>query len=205
VVVFGCRRAKSTDGARATPDAVGAPASAARGAEVVVASRLWSAGEHAVEVGELPIPSGVLMVADAGTLADPVRMEVAPGTYRVRVVRNADKRVEAAALVAPSAAPVRWEELGHYPVDAGMSGFFDGAVFERVGRAPFKSNIYDDLIAKYLEPAEKNGRSGVLVSFEKDVFSACSSGEGDGLYPVLAGRDARGVVVVVVTDFYRLD
>lgn len=169
---------------------------------VDLAGRLWSAGPHAIELGELPIPSGEVVVVDAGVLQAPVRVAVPPGTYRVRVTRTDDRTVASAALVSPSAAVVRWEEVGAYPVDAGMSGFFDAGVFARVARTRWKNNIYDDLIAKWLEPAEKKlGRAGVLVPFENDAFSACSSGDGDGIYPVYVGRDSRGTVVAVVTDF----
>lgn len=179
------------------------PSAAPSAGSVVVDARYWSPGPNAIELGELPIPSGVVVVVDPGVLRGVVRVAIPPGTYRVRIARTPERSVESAALVAPSATPVRWEEVGAYAVDAGMSGFFDAGVFARVERAYSKRNIYVDLIAQWLEPAEKRqrGRGGVLVPFENEAFSACSSGDGDGLYSVYAGRDARGTVVAVVTSF----
>lgn len=213
LALVACRRseggtaAPASAGSGASPPASAGhqppPPAAPSASSVVIDARFWSPGPNAIELGELPIPSGEVVVVDPGVLQGAVRVAIPPGTYRVRLARTPERSVESAAIVAPSAAPVRWEEVGAYAVDAGMSGFFDAGVFARVQRATWKRNIYDDLIAQWLEPAEKQqrGRGGVLVPFEKDTFSACSSGDGDGLYSVYAGRDARGMIVAVVTSF----
>lgn len=178
---------------------------AAKKPALTVEPRLYQAGEQAEEIGDLEIPTGLVVVSDAGTLFAPVAVEVTPGTYRVRVVKNEDGDNESAALVAKDAAPVRWKEVGAYPVDAGMSGFFDGAIFARADQAQWKVSIYDDLISKHLDPAEKKGHAGAFVPFEEAKFSACRSGWGDGVYPVYAGHDAAGEVVAVVTRFFGDD
>jgi hypothetical protein len=164
-------------------------------------SELWQAGPSSEELGQLHIASGKVTVSDAGALMEPIEVEVQPGHYAVRVRRDASGLNLAAALVADGAAPVRWETVGEYPVDAGMSGFFDNALFERVSNHDWKISIYDDLICNHLDPAERQGHAGAMVPFEAAQFSACKSGYGDGVYPVHVGRDAAGAVVAVVTTF----
>jgi hypothetical protein len=96
---------------------------------------------------------------------------------------------------------VRFEEVGAYGVDAGMSGFFDRELHERADGFELEGSIYDDLISNHLDPAEDKGHAGAFVPFERQRFSACRSGGGDGVYPVYVGKDARGHVVAVVTTF----
>ncbi len=161
---------------------------------------IWQSGSDAEEVGELEIPSGKVKVSDAGTLLDPVEVDVPKGTYHVRITRDGrDNR--AAVLIKKGAVPVTWSDKGSYAVDAGMSGFFDADVFERVEKHVWPISIYDDLICDHLDPAEDEGHAGAFVPYEDTKFSACRSGIGDGVYPVYEGRDANGTVVAVVTTF----
>ena len=162
---------------------------------------LWQPGPHAEEIGLLDVPSGKVMVCDAGTLWGPVAVELPPGRYHVRIARNEQGDNEAAILLAEGAAPVNWTEVGTYGVDAGMSAFFDAEVFARVDRHRFPISIYDDLISNHLDPAEAKGHAGAFVPFEEARFSACRSGYGDGVYPVFVGHGASGAVQAVVTIF----
>ena len=166
----------------------------------VISEHLWRSGPHAEEIGDLEILSGSVMVCDAGTLFSPVEVSLPKGVYRVRVARD-NRENASAVLIAKNAAPVAWEEAGAYGVDAGMSGFFDADVFERVDDHDWSVSLYDDLISKHLDPAERRGHAGAFVPFEEVKFSACRSGGGDGVYPVYVGRDASGEVVAVLTTF----
>lgn len=166
-----------------------------------VSPEAWKSSATSEELGELTIPSGAVMVGDAGSLMAPVKVDVAAGTWRVRVTRRRDGKNASAALYREGAAPVAWDKRGDYPVDAGMAGFFDSGLFARVEKHPWQISIYDDLICEHLDPAEAQGHAGALVPFEELKFSACASGSGDGVYPVFAGTDAGGAVVVVVTTF----
>lgn len=168
---------------------------------ITVPETFWSPGASSQELGTLAIPSGEVAVCDAGTLDGKVRVAVAPGMYEVRVHRDEQGNNVAAALVMPGAKPVAFEQVGRYGVDAGLSGFFDAKLHETASNFDFDCSIYDDLISEHLEPAEDKGAAGVLIPFEGGAFSACRSGFGDGVYPVLVGRDASERVVAVVTTF----
>lgn len=153
------------------------------------------------ELGELDIPSGRVCVCDAGTLAGPVIVGLPKGKYIVRIQRDDSRENTAAVLIAPGKRPTKFEEVGHYPVDAGMSGFFDHDPLVRADQHSWDMNIYDDLICNHLDPAEAKGHAGAFVPFGNSAFSACKSGAGDGVYPVFVGRDAAASVVAVVTIF----
>jgi hypothetical protein len=184
--------------ARAKPKkATAKPAPKAITIEAVV----WQAGSSSEEIGELEVPSGVVHVCDAGTLFAPVAVKLPKGVYEVRVARDDRGDNGAAVLAKKGAKPVKWKNVGAYAVDAGMAGFFDGDVFMRVDKHVWPISIYDDLISNHLDPAEAEGHAGAFVPYEETKFSACRSGGGDGVYPVFAGHDANGDVVVVVTTF----
>lgn len=163
--------------------------------------RLWRGGPLAEDLGLIPIPSGEVRVCDAGTLFKPVRVAVPPGRYLARVLRDRSGDNVAASLVVGGREPVAWDEVGGYGVDAGMAGFFDGKLVEALDGHRWEASIYDDLISRYLDPAEREGRAGALVPFQDAAFSACRSGQGDGWYGVFVGRDAQGEVAVIVTGF----
>ncbi len=168
---------------------------------VTIAESIWQPGTHAEEIGDLEIASGKVKVSDDGTLIGPIGVVVPKGSYQVRITRNADGDNLAAVLIRNGTTPVTWKVRGAYAVDAGMSAFFDGDVFARVDKHVWPVSIYDDLICNHLDPAEREGHAGAFVPFEETKFSACRSGDGDGVYPVYAGSDASGTVVAVVTTF----
>ncbi len=155
---------------------------------------LWDADPALREIGRLAVPSGEVIVCDPGLLDGGVSLAVEPGQYAVRVHTAGGQLNTAAALVANDAEPVTFEHVGSYGVDAGVSGFFDLAV--HAAARDFGGNIYDDLIADPLE-----AHAAALVPLEGQHFSACTSGHGDGVYPVFVGRSAAGKVVVVLTTF----
>lgn len=167
--------------------------------------RLWRGGPLAEDLGHLDVPSGRVRVCDAGTLFNPVSVAVPAGRHLARVLRERSGDNLAAALVVGQGEPVSWEEVGGYGVDAGMAGFFDANLYDAVDGHEFEQSLYDDLISKHLDPAERLGRAGALVPFAEGSFSACRSGWGDGWYPVHVGRDAGGEVVVIVTTFLGED
>lgn len=167
--------------------------------------RLWRGGPLTEHIGDLDVPSGRLAVCDAGTLFQPVGVDVAAGRHAVRVLRNRDGENLAAAVRVGPGEPARWEERGAYGVDAGMAGFFDQATLAKLEAHDFASSIYDDLISKHLDPAEAQGHAGAMVPFEGSGFAACASGYGDGTYGVYVGIDPRGGVAVVVTEFIGPD
>jgi hypothetical protein len=178
--------------------AVAAPTKAPAAA---IDAALWRAGPSSEEIGEIAISSGKVRVCDAGTLFAPVEVVLRAGTYQVRVARGKDGDNRAAVLAMAGATPTSWKRVGAYPVDAGMSGFFDADVFARVDAHQWPISIYDDLICDHLDPAEDEGHAGAFVPYEETKFSACRSGSGDGVYPVFAGSDAGGAIVAVVTTF----
>ena len=164
-------------------------------------SEAWwnSVGE---EIGSVPVPSGQLMVCDPGTLFAPVKVEIPAGTYAVRIlVDDEEDRPREAALVLGEGTVDRWEEVGWYGVDCGLSGFFDAEHLKQVEEAEYEISIYDDLIGPVLEQAEANGEAGTVVPSGEGAFSTCTSGWGDGTYVVRVGRSADGRPLVVLTVF----
>src|SRR5262249_1685715 len=127
--------------------------------------------EQTEELGELDIPSGKVFVCDAGAQPGPVVVQVPKGKYVVRIQRDESNTNTAAVLVAAGSQPISFEEVGHYPVDAGMSAFFDGELYSRADQHPWKISIYDDLICDHLDPAESEGHAGAFVPFGGAAFS----------------------------------
>ena len=167
--------------------------------------RLWRGGPLTEHIGDLDVPSGQLRVCDAGTLFEPVAVTVPSGRHPVRVLRNRGGDILAAAVRVGPGEPSRWSEEGAYGVDAGLAGFFDGALLEKVDAHAFETSIYDDLIALHLDPAEDAGQAGAMVPFDGGGFATCRSGHGDGIYAVYVGTDPRGAAAVVVTEFIGPD
>lgn len=168
---------------------------------VTIARELWNEGPDTVELGTLTIDSGAVVVCDAGVLDGGVEVSLPKGEYLVRIARNERGEISAASLLARGAAPVTFEEVGDYGVDAGLSGFFDKTLHERASTFDFPSDIYNDLIDGFLYPEGAPEVSTTLVPFEGGTFSVCRSGGGDGVYPVFTGRDEQGRLVAVITTF----
>lgn len=163
--------------------------------------RLWRGGPLTDEIGTLSIPSGTVGICDPGTLFEPVTVGPVEERGLVRVLRDRRGENLAMALVVRATEPVRWEEAGAFGVDAGMAGFFDAALLEVLDEHRFPVSIYDDLISRHLDPAERKGHAGALVPFQDLAFSACRSGWGDGEYPVWVGHDEDDRVAVIVAIF----
>ena len=164
-----------------------------------------------LELGELLLPSGRVVVGEYLFDAEPLEFEVAPGPYpaHATLARYKDQDFDSVAfatLVLSAAPTVRWEEATDIAVDGGTTTITSvegrdelGRVFEddQVGSMDLDESIFDSMVAHdYL------GTEWELTP-ETNLVRV-SSGIGDGGYPVYVGYDAAGNPTRVVVDFLLL-
>ncbi len=169
-------------------------------------------------LGCVDIPDGRVHACDPLVPMDttPLAQRLAPGQYEVVlfVVNGrdhgvADVRTErnaAAALVCSSERPVRWElaareggppDAAAYGVDSGTGGFMGSRAIEQL--------VDGEELGLAIMSALK-GTSGAIVSMADGVsVAAFGSGIGDGTYDTWLGRDARGELAMILTDFDMLN
>lgn len=171
-----------------------------------------------VTVGEIDIPSGSVIVADPFHFRHaPLRVDAAPGHYRVRLalasVPDWGRRVVAARLDLATGHAARWERTGHrFWCDSGLACFMsletrDAFALDRqrFEAAPPEGNYYLDVLRATLAPgalsAQVEGQWGLHRLDAQRALAVFASGLGDGLYDVLAGVDAQGGAVALAIDF----
>jgi hypothetical protein len=175
------------------------------------------------DLGELPLPTGRLAACDpyiTGPEDKPVLdLALEPGSYRVSAVTATvgpgHERLAALILEVGTEPVLDWRmaswvgrsetDLGddeYYggPVDAGTWAYFDASVLEPLDAMMRDDDgMLEDPVSEAIE-SETPGRA--LVEFAPGHWAAvCSSGWGDGYYPVWIGLGADGTPVRLVTDF----
>ena len=164
-----------------------------------------------LELGEVLLPSGRVVVGEYLFDAEPLGFEVAPGAYPARATlarynEEDDDSVAFATLVLSNAPTVRWEEAMDVAVDGGTTTITSvegreelGRVFEddQLGSLDLEEAIYYSMVAH-----ESLGTEWKLTP-ETNLVRV-SSGIGDGGYPVYVGYDAAGNPTRVVVDFLLL-
>jgi hypothetical protein len=149
-------------------------------------------------LGHLDV-DGELTVGDPGLMPDGsvVKVALPAGRYAVGALAFSPRRVHALYAAADGAEVVSLEELGSFGVDCGMAGFWTDAAETGWREQPEEDyeNWFD-----VIDSAIGSKRAG-MVTVGDARFAACLSGDGDGVYPVFAGKDASGAVVAVLTVF----
>lgn len=121
--------------------------------------------------------------------------DVLPGTYHCKVRINKDERVKEIIAVHESAINLKnrmtWEYAGNAGVDSGQMGIMDYDHFDKLNeKEKTKDNWYDKVCKITLKD-----NAGIA-----DTHSAvCSSGYGDGSYPVFGNwvKDKLRAIKVV--------
>jgi hypothetical protein len=170
-------------------------------------------------LGAIDIPDGRVYACDPGVPVDdqPLAQRLAPGSYEVvlfvAVRTDSDlhnstaERNAAAALVCSSGTPERWEPASRqgvpadataYAVDSGAGCFMGTRATQPIFEADAASG---NAIMEALKEA-----SGAIVALKGEAAAAVfTSGCGDGVYDTWLGRDARGEVSMILTDFGILE
>lgn len=178
-----------------------------------------------IEMGELVLPTGEIVVADPLVTPDrdPLARRVKPGKYPVTLYGAQGRNAVAVLRFAPS-IPVKWElatlagqdiatlkkdEIFGYPVDAGTGSFMDKAAYplmlerekREIAAGAKDFNYYDGVLAS--EYGDYVMHRPIPES-ETNV-AVFSSGWGDGFYASFWGLDAAGEPLVLMTDFGVLE
>jgi hypothetical protein len=170
-------------------------------------------------LGAIDIPDGLVYACDPGVPVDdqPLAQRLAPGNYEVVLfvavrtdfdLKNSTaERNAAAALVCSSETPERWEPASRhsvpadataYAVDSGTGCFMGSRATQPIFEADEASG---NAIMEALKEAP-----GAIVAFKGEAAVAVfTSGCGDGVYETWLGRDARGEVSMILTDFEILE
>ena len=181
-------------------------------------------------IGDLPLPTGEVIVADAfaGADTEPLAQRVSPGAYPVSLslITYLDSPYEAIAAAKVRFAPgmpVTWhlattpgqdtstlaeDEFFGYPVDSGRAMFASPAGARLLGEKLFVFGVLNVAYLKaFSEQMEANAPNGgawinrVLDTDDRTNVVAFQSGNGDGVYAAYWGYDAEGTLVVLVTEF----
>ena len=164
-----------------------------------------------LELGEVLLPSGRVIVGEYLSDTDPLGFEVAPGAYpaHATVARYREEDTDAVAfatLVLSDEKTVRWEEAPAVAVDGGTTTITSvegrdelGRVSEddQLGSLDLEEAIFDSMVAHDYLGTEWD------LTPETNLVRV-SSGIGDGGYPVYVGYDADGNPTRVVVDFLLL-
>ena len=164
-----------------------------------------------LQIGEVLLPSGRVIVGEYLLDAEPLPFTVAAGGYpaQATLARHKDDTfdtVALATLVLSDAPTVTWRSAGAVAVDGGTTSItsVEGRdALNRIGEddanasREFADRIFDSLMA----------HDGLATEFEitpETNLAQYSSGVGDGGYPVYIGFDAGGQPTRVVVDFLIL-
>lgn len=168
------------------------------------------------ELGKLTSFSGKLVAGDpiglAGRLAFapvfpvgrfPVQLALAttPGDERValaRVVFSASRVARWEPALLPGQKPLALKDSTFYcyGVDAGMGAFIDSVANRQL--AALGPATWD---AVFMKKPEQPGYQGYVYEFGTYNLAIFRTGYGDGCYATYLGRDARGRICQLLTDF----
>jgi hypothetical protein len=164
-----------------------------------------------LQIGELLLPSGRVIVGEYLFDAEALPFTVAPGAYpaHATLARYGDETfdtVAMATLVISNAPTVSWQSGGAIGVDGGSATITSvegrdalNRLFEDDENAATEldERIFDSILAH-----DGLAMEGAITP-ETNLVQF-SSGVGDGGYPVYIGFDAAGEPTRVVVDFYIL-
>jgi len=169
-------------------------------------------------LGFVDIPDGSVDACDPLVPMDtlPFAHRLAPGKYEAVLfvavaLENpgpdfANERTVAAALMCGSTRPERWElaaregvpaDASAYGVDSGTGCFAGTQAMDRLENADETCGV---AIIAALERAP-----GAVVSVDGSHVAVFASGIGDGIYDTWLGRDERGELSLILTDFGGLE
>jgi hypothetical protein len=183
------------------------PATLPAGIPVVPEDDGWEPTEDVLP-GSLELPTGRIVVTEYLD-SKPLALRVRPGRYPAyATLARYEHKLESVALatlVLAPARPVRWKRIGAVTVDGGTTSFHSAESVARMARefddfddpASLSSRAFDSLaVHDYLV-------AGIPLTPKLNTVQF-SSGNGDGIYPILAGYDATGHPTRIVVDFYLL-
>ena len=165
-----------------------------------------------LQLGDVLLPSGQVIVGEFIFDAAPLAARVAPGAYPVHATlvsypeARDSERVAFVSLVLSDAPTVRWEEADPIAVDGGtatitsiegrdeLNRIFDD---DELAATDLDMQIFDSMIAHDYLATEW------ALTPETNLVQV-ASGVGDGGYPVFVGFDAAGNPTRVVIDFLLL-
>lgn len=161
-----------------------------------------------LQIGDVKLPSGRVIVGEYLSDEEPLAFTVAPGRYpaHATLARYRDYPNDNVALVTlllSELPTVRWQPSGAIAVDGGtttltsVEGRDELLKAQATGSLELSEAIFDSMVAHdYLATEWELTPESNLVQV--------SSGVGDGAYPVYVGFDAEGKPTRVVVDFYLL-
>jgi hypothetical protein len=162
-------------------------------------------------LGEVALPSGKVIVGEILFDAEPLPIDVPPGSYPVRatLARYADEDYDSVALLTLELSDeptARWVDAGTFAVDGGS------AVMTSVEARDDLNELFDRSESDWLALNGEMYRSleaqdylGTLIGLAPDrTMAITSSGTGDGSYPIHIGFADDGSPTAVVLDFYLL-
>jgi hypothetical protein len=161
-----------------------------------------------LQIGDVKLPSGRVIVGEYLSDEEPLAFTVAPGAYpaHATLARYPDYPNDDVAfltLVLSESPTVRWQASGAIGVDGGtttvtsVEGRDELLKAQETGSLELNEAIFDSMVAHdYLATDWELTPQTNLVQV--------SSGVGDGAYPVYVGFDEQGEPTRVVVDFYLL-
>ncbi len=177
-------------------------------------------------VDKIVITSGTIATCDpfVDTNPEPYTFQFPTGEFPVELAiakfESDDERVvyarivfsdqaaatyEMAALEGQDLASLTEREYFGYGVDAGTGCFMDASIASIYDEKMAENEaLYDDLFDE-MDKSYQHTRSWLSFkpSDDRPENIICfSSGWGDGMYPSFIGKDAKGDVVSLVTDFF---
>ena len=172
-------------------------------------------------IGHVKLPTGRLVVCDVLTDSDarPLSIALPPGGYPVEVaiasLGDEDERIAAARIRFRSSDPTTWlvalrqgqdaesvsEDDLLFGVDSGTAAFLSAEAAMEVSE--LLDETFDDQVTEAMDTAYRPTRSWAEITLPNGELNMviCSTGFGDGSYPVFLGVDAAGEPVAVVADF----
>lgn len=172
-------------------------------------------------IGNVKLPSGRLVVCDVLTDPDarPLSIGLPPGSYPVEVaiasLGDGDERIAAARICLRSSDPTTWmfalrqgqdaetvsEDDLLFGVDSGTAAFLSAEAAVEVSE--LLDETFDDQVTEAMDAVYRPTRKWAEIPLSNGELNMviCSTGFGDGSYPIFLGVDASGEPVAVVADF----
>jgi hypothetical protein len=174
-------------------------------------------------LGSLVVTTGRMVAADGLLLeGEPFTAVIPPGSYPLQLVLarigNADERVAFVQLKLAAQGAVEWsnattesatesndDEIIGYDVESGTGCLFDAAALANYRRELAQGDGVFRGLEQILRSNRRATWTWARVSTDQGSGFVFTSGYGDGYYGSYWGRDQRGVLVSLVTDFELLD